>query len=358
MKQSSIPRIEVEQSQLATQQLMMMMFKTTVKRKHGNGSKFPKIHLPCHFAENMLDYGVIANVDSGPPESNHKPNPKAPSQHTQMRAESFEVQTAQRYVENLIVDFAAESLNVQPTPVQPPVVTKNELRGARFVFETSEGCEGDTNVVTFEWKSKAISEPYHQQYTDWLTRHIFSKITPGSRVSGCTEHKQHGQFLYRAHPAYRGHNQWHDWALFDWSDGGEDMDDESILIPGQIVFFLEITEEMIGLDIRGQMIIPSDGLFALIESLEEPLPYPGIRSELVVKGSKRLSTKQQQKRRVDGRSIGSPNLYLVPVECLHEPISAIPNLGSEHGDFIFVRPVNSWSDCFSDFIAMCHGNLN
>jgi hypothetical protein len=81
LKKASIPRLKVEQSQLATQNLMMM-FKSAVKQNHGNGSKFPKLHLPCHFSENMVDFGVIANVDSGPPESNHKPNAKAPSQHT------------------------------------------------------------------------------------------------------------------------------------------------------------------------------------------------------------------------------------------------------------------------------------
>jgi hypothetical protein len=110
-KKASLPRLEVEQSQFATQHLMMM-FTSTVKRNHGNGSKFPRLHLPCHFSENMVDFGVIANVDSGPPESNQKPNAKAPSQHTQMRAESFEVQTAQRYVENLIIDFAADALHI------------------------------------------------------------------------------------------------------------------------------------------------------------------------------------------------------------------------------------------------------
>jgi hypothetical protein len=81
LKKSSIPRLEVEQSQLATQNLMIM-FKSTVKQNHGKGSKFPKLHLRCHFSENMVDFGVIANVDSGPPESNPKPNAKAPSQHT------------------------------------------------------------------------------------------------------------------------------------------------------------------------------------------------------------------------------------------------------------------------------------
>jgi hypothetical protein len=104
------------------------------------------------------------------------------------------------------------------------------------------------------------------------------------------------------------------------------------------------------------MILPSTGLFALIESLEDPLPHPIKRSKLVVKGSKCLTTKQQKKRRQDGRSVRAPNLYLVPVRSIDEPISAIPNIGGDPGDFIFVRPVNTWSDCFSDYITMCHCN--
>jgi hypothetical protein len=115
---------------------------------------------------------------------------------------------------------------------------------------------------------------------------------------------------------------------------------------------------MVGIDIGGEMILPSTGLFALIESLEDPLPNPGKRSELVVKGSKCLTTKQQKKRRRYGRSVRAPNLYLVPVESIDEPISAIPNLGGDPGYFVFVRPVNTWSDCFSDYIAMCHGSLD
>jgi hypothetical protein len=125
------------------------------------------------------------------------------------------------------------------------------------------------------------------------------------------------------------------------------------------VFFLEVTKEMVGIDVGGEMILPSTGLFALIESLEDPLPHPGKSSELVVrKGSKCLTTKQQKKRRQDGRSVRAPSLYLVPVESIDESISAIPNIGGDPGDFIFVRPVNTWSDCFSDYIAMCHGSLD
>jgi hypothetical protein len=144
----------------------------------------------------------------------------------------------------------------------------------------------------------------------------------------------------------------------DSSGGNIEEDNDRVCIPGQIVFFLKVTEEMVGIDVGGEMILPSTGLFALIESLEDPLPHPGKRSELVVKGSKCLTTKQQKKRCQDGHSVNAPNLYLVPVESIDEPISAIPNIGGDPGDFIFVRPVNSWSDCFSDYIAMCHGSLD
>jgi hypothetical protein len=66
-------------------------------------------------------------------------------------------------------------LHIDDTPAtKAAILAPSVLRGAQFVFEISEGCEGDINVVSFE--SKAISELYHQQYTDWLTRHVFSKL--------------------------------------------------------------------------------------------------------------------------------------------------------------------------------------
>ena len=50
----------------------------------------------------------------------------------------------------------------------------------------------------------------------------------------------------------------------------------------------------------------------------------------------------------------SPNIFIVPVESMYEPISAIPDIGGAVGDFIFVRPTDSWSYCFSNYIVMCN----
>jgi hypothetical protein len=143
----------------------------------------------------MIAFVVIANVDSGPPESNRKPNAKAPSQQTQIRVESFEVQTAQRYVKNLIIGFASKALHVDHSPIAKVFpATTDVLRGTRFSFGIDEGCDGERNTIAFQWTSKSITEPYHQQYIDWITRHRSSKLTPGMCISGCTEHKCHDQF--------------------------------------------------------------------------------------------------------------------------------------------------------------------
>ena len=93
-------------------------------------------------------------------------------------------------------------------------------------------------------------------------------------VKGCSEHKRNDQYLFCAHPAYRSHKQWHDWALFDWSVDDDDTD-EPVCIPGQIIMFLEVTANMVGIQMAGQMEIIRQGIYTLIGSLEEPLPLPG-----------------------------------------------------------------------------------
>jgi hypothetical protein len=41
-------------------------------------------------------------------------------------------------------------------------------------------------------------------------------------------------------------------------------------------------------------------------------------------------------------SLTAPNLCLVPVDTIYEPIAAIPDEGGSPGDFLFIRPVKNW----------------
>jgi hypothetical protein len=38
-------------------------------------------------------------------------------------------------------------------------------------------------------------------------------------------------------------------VAFDWSGGNIEQDDDCVCIPGQIVFFLEVTEERVGIEV-------------------------------------------------------------------------------------------------------------
>jgi hypothetical protein len=49
-------------------------------------------------------------------------------------------------------------------------------------------------------------------------------------------------------------------------------------------------------------------------------------------------------------SLTAPNLCLVPVDTIYEPIAAIPDEGGSPGDFLFIRPSENWRCGFTQLI--------
>jgi len=313
LKRAKILRAKVEYADYGMMQLTEM-YKVVSQQTHGNGTKFIKFHLVHHFAENILDLGVMPDFDSGPPESNHKVNGKQPSEHMQLRAELLETQTVKQYYQYLVVDWGSDALPAAMSVRNPTVPKMICLHGVRFTFQVDKGPQGNPNVVSFQWLSKDLHKLYPACYTTWLIHHFFSQLPDGTVVHGCTEHKQNDTFLFHAHPAYRGHKQWYDWAVFDWSGPAGTDDDEPIHIPGQIIFFLEMTDDMVGLEIAGRMEISSARLFALIETLEEPLWLPIKGIEVVIPARKILMA--GQKRKWHHGQCHNPNIYLVSVDVM------------------------------------------
>jgi hypothetical protein len=84
------------------------------------------------------------------------------------------------------------------------------------------------------------------------------------------------------------------------------------------------------------------GLYAMIETLEHPLTVAKTYDGVVAGGSKQLTTNEFHKRRRNGMSLTAPNLCLVPVDTIYEPIAAIPDEGGSPGDFLFIQPVENW----------------
>jgi hypothetical protein len=49
-------------------------------------------------------------------------------------------------------------------------------------------------------------------------------------------------------------------------------------------------------------------------------------------------------------SVTAPNLCLVPVDTIYEPIAVIPDEGGSLGDFLFIRAVENWGGGFTQLI--------
>jgi hypothetical protein len=142
LKLPSIPLAEIQSSEHTTHKLLKL-FRAVVKRQHGSKLLIIKFHLCLHFFRNQLDFGVTANVDTGPMESNHKRNAKNPSGQTQRRAGTIELQTSRRYIDNLILDIAASTLQ----ETHPPSTFERILPllvGAKFTLQLTSDNGNDS----------------------------------------------------------------------------------------------------------------------------------------------------------------------------------------------------------------------
>jgi hypothetical protein len=88
----------------------------------------------------------------------------------------------------------------------------------------------------------------------------------------------------------------------------------------------------------------------MIETLEHPLTVAKTYDQVVVGGRKQLTTNEFHERHRNGMSLTAPNLCLVPVDTIYEPIAAIPDEGGSPGDFLFIRPVENWGCGFKQLI--------
>jgi hypothetical protein len=137
-------------------------------------------------------------------------------------------------------------------------------------------------------------------------------------------------------------------SAFNWSVS----DHGTMLILAQIITFLLVEEDMYQLLAGNPAFVGSGpGLYALCESLEEPLAAPKVGSRIVVRGTKQLNKRQTNQRRREGRDDANLNLNLISVDSIYEPILALANIGAQEGTFLFVPPADDWRYLSSEIIA-------
>jgi hypothetical protein len=148
-----------------------------------------------------------------------------------------------------------------------------------------------------------------------------------------------GKYIFRADPNYENNLPWYDWAEIKWSNDG--------ILPAKLLLFIDISpQQFLGKIIFEKIVIEKPGKYAIIQSMFQikDIEQAHTISWLVKYG----------KFNVDENP-----LYIVPVESIHGPISAVPYLVEDNiinaKEWLFLHPKSEW---YTIFFKLINSNVS
>lgn len=332
---------------------LMYLIKRVLNRTEGVGMKFMKFHGILHLVDDILAFGVPANVDTGANESHHKLT-KLLAKLTQRDIKTFEGQTAKRMVEFLLLEFAMAELDGKTMweyfvldqergPVRPfwedADYEEKKARDEEDIIVTGGSNlqlaldNADNNTLKCQYKGSKREAKWGQAAMNFLFE---LQNTPGvPQFDIRTEHKRHGQ-IFRGHPNFRKNGQWCDWAIFNW--GHRDGQ-----LPGEIWAFVDFSEAPANFSVNFHQCRVQRGIYALIESTtycDDDWP-----SSMFTPITKDLGND------------GQPVFYLADVDSIVGTCCVVPDIGhKDHFRYFEVRPRKEWSGEFIAWLMQVHAH--
>ena len=325
-------------------QYLMYLCKAIGPRDKGMGWKLLKFHGILHLCQDMLDFGVPMEVDTGSCESGHKPYKEA-ARATQKRGKTFDKQTSERTGDFHVIYLAGCELEHRPLwnyfqghyhPPPPPVQADRVVTCGAGLYV---GRDEETGRNICGWCKPLGREPpkISPQVVDWLVRlqDIVEKDVGPLKIR--TEHKRNGQ-VFRAHPDYMS-GRWYDWVIVNWgNDYGK--------IPCHISCFLDLHN----LPHRNPHHFGGVSLEQAVYAMVEYAPYEQVpnnepsKSDIFLPIRKQMFDVVRKKRR----------FYLANTEAFHSPVAVIPDIGGPCNRYFVVENMGKWSESFEKWLTSPH----
>jgi hypothetical protein len=350
---------------------LMFLCKKVMKRTKGMGMKLVKFHAILHIWEDILNFGVPSNVDTGANEMHWKPA-KSASKLTQRDVRVFEKQVATRVIEFSLLDLAMEELKgnkiwnyferesrefqdenggllaTGQVQQQVPQAQVNKIRTEGTRIKVQQRADTGEAYASFPDSRMANQEgiKWDQDLVDYLfdlqQNHFWPLL---GNMPILTEHHRDG-FVFRGHPNYRQLGHWHDWVLVDW--GAEEPQ------PCQIWCFVDLSGLPDGFHVHLDGIRVEKGTYAVVESApyhqDEPQYYPNDNRIRRVSELFRPCIKEVAALNGNG-SIAKRQFYLADVEAFAAPASVFPDIG--HVDklrYLVIRSRSEWAEDFQSWL--------
>jgi hypothetical protein len=314
-------------------------YKKTIDRQEGNQMKIIKFHLPLHFADDMLRFGSMANFDSSIGELHHKDFAKKPAKNTQRRKAIFEIQTAQRQIENLVIDRAYDNLYPGSYDCKEPNEEAENTNKNKMI----EFCSHTNNLVYTNKKKRncPISEWKDSLFYNQLIKECLKAIKNKYLKAPIKFFTQHNRFgnIFRGDPAFHKEKNepWYDWVMVNW--GNENTN----YVPAKLLLFIEIHDsEFLQAFKFGESYIEGPGAYAIAYSFETNVKEPAHLDSRLVTYGKIL------------QDDNGPILYVFDVNCIADTCIAVPYQPSDDiitaTEWLLLQSKERWYKTFITFM--------
>ena len=341
LKSDKMSRNHVQFAQYKHRHLMHII-KKVGRRATGMGLKISKFHAISHMADDILQYGVPMEYDTGSNESGHKAT-KVAARLTQKNAETFDQQTATRLEEVHLLELAEEELagnclwNYGQHPNIPdkegPNLKKARIGGSKILVYYDDQSDEYLAADTSRSKSKKAMT-LEKALIDFVAdlQLKVSQYLPSVPIR--TEYSRDGQ-IFRANSQYRGH-VWRDWVIVDWGEEGH--------LANKIWGFLDLRELPQDSLLSHGGIDLQPGIFAVVENSVVSRDQDALdMSELFVPIAMEVGG-------LTLNNVSHLSFYLADVEAFVKPVAVIPDIGGQRNGYFLLRERASWKEMFEQWL--------
>ena len=324
---------------------IMYLLKKIGNRTEGMGLKVFKFHAIMHMAQDIRNFGVPMEVDTGSCESGHKRTKKA-SKLTQRSEPTFDAQTAERLHEMHLLDLAEQEIagralwryySGHNKIAAKPATEEEVMVGGRKIYTrfSRTKTQNVANCYTKNGVSQRLN--LEQRLIDfvWGLQDKLKRWLKWTPLRTYLKRKKH---IFRADTMFRGY-EWRDWVMIDWGP-------EEGHLPCHIMGFVDLRDLPDDINVSyGNLVPVTPATCAIVQYAEYDDTDEDVNSELFRPLRKFVSG-------YTGDRVTDLDLYLADVEAFADPVAVIMNMGGLPNAYFEVKSRKYWKSDFEKWLAL------
>ena len=326
---------------------LMALYRKVVNRTKGMGLKFVKFHGLLHIPQEILDFGIPLEADTGANESGHKAEKKA-ARLTQRCKENFEEQTNRRMMEYDLLQIAELELDGRgpwdyyqeqdvKTKIEPKTV--EQTIGGEAIYAIYHE-DMDTFYPVDVKKTKKENNVTYQELLMAFLYHLQDKLyehnTNEKKILPMYSRHVRKGIIFRASMSLHG-EVWQDWALVNFGRDGD--------LPCHIHGFLDLSFLPGRVTVNvGTVRDVTPGYYAIVEYGDYIESEEGIFASKIFRPIVKEITITPE---------DEPNYrryYLIDVNTIRAEIAVVPDLSEHQNHYFEVVGRDKWASDFEEWL--------